>query len=395
MPSSILIIGGGFGGIQAALSLARKKIPAAGIRLIDPKSYFEYHAALYRFATGSSPMEACIPYRDIFEGSGIDVVEDSAAKIDLTEKVVTGASGSHYHFDTLILALGSVTTTFGIEGIEQHSYGMKSATEAIRLKLHIESAFNEATLADIERKKTLLHLVVVGGGATGVELAGELASYTRMLALRHRLDLSLVQIDLIEATERILGNLPPRVSALVEKRLRSLGVNVITGKSLMKEDAAGIALKDGNVKTSTVVWTAGVRANPLLQNTIGLTVDRKGRVEVDEKLQAKGQRNVFILGDAAVTKFSGMAQTAIGDGRFVADVIEAGILKSDMPAYRQVPPFYSVPVGRKWAMWCRGDTVIAGYAGWILRRLADFRVYRNFLPFWKAVRALRCGCAKD
>ncbi|MSR67499.1 hypothetical protein EXS65_01560, partial [Candidatus Peribacteria bacterium] len=188
MSQSILIVGGGFGGVQAALSLARKKMKDTSIRLIDPKSYFEYHAALYRFATGSCPMEACIAYRDIFEGTDVEILKDSVSSIDLASKIATGNEGLHYRFDTLIIGLGSVGATFGIEGVSAHSYGMTSAKEALRLKKHIQDSFEEAIIASIEKRSTLLHIVVVGGGATGVEIAGELAFYARMLASKHGLD---------------------------------------------------------------------------------------------------------------------------------------------------------------------------------------------------------------
>ncbi len=391
MPESILIVGGGFGGVQAALSLARKKIPDTQIRFIDPKTYFEYHAALYRFATGSSPMEACIPYKDIFENNGVEILQDTACTIDLSKKIVTGASGSHYRFDTLILALGSVGATFGIEGVSKYSYGMTSATEALRLKMHILESFQTATIADVENRKTLMHIVVVGGGPTGVELAGELAFYARTLALEHGLDPTLVCIDLVESADKILGNLPERASRIAEERLRTLGVSVLLNQPLTREEIGKIQLKDKEILTATVVWTAGVCAHPLIQKTVGITVDRKGRATIDACLQANGYENIFVIGDGAATPYSGMAQTALYDGDFVANVIECKTKNHALPIYLPSVPLTAIPIGGEWALYVKQGRIVTGYRGWMLRRFADLQLFMKLLPFSKALRAFRCG----
>ncbi len=390
MPRSILILGGGFAGVQAALSLARKKGLDASVRLIDPKTYFEYHAALYRFVTGKSPMETCLPYRDIFDGTDVDVVRDRVVKINLDAKKVEGVSGSHYQYDTLLLALGSETSYFGIQGIQQYSYGMKSADEALKLTMHIDAVFASAVAASSENQTPLLHLVIVGGGASGVELAAELACYTKILAGKHRLDSSFVTIDLIEAMHRLLPMLPEAASAIVERRLRFLGVNILLNRSLVREEVEDVFLKDMQMKTKTVVWTAGMRGNSLVEKTAGLVLDHKGRIEVDELLRAKGNADVYVLGDLAATKQSGMAQTALYDGAFVADVISADHRGASRPTYKPKQPVYAIPVGPRWAIVIRGPWTFTGYTGWILRRLLDLRVFMTLLPLRKAWRAFRC-----
>ncbi len=389
MPHSILIVGGGFGGVEAAKTLARSRMQDVSIRLIDAKTYFEYHAALYRFITGRSPMEVCIPYRQIFAGLDVDVVQDRVDVIDLQKKTVSGRSGSSYRYDTLILALGSETTYFGVAGVKEHAYGMKTAEEALKLKMHILETVHNASTADKDAKTPLLHLVIIGGGPSGVELAGELGWYVRMLAEKHGIDPSLCTVDLIEAMPRLLPSLPDAAARKVEARLRLLGVNVYLNRSLLKEDFEQVYLKDMQMKTKTVVWTAGMRGHSLYERTMGLSLDRKYRIEVDADLLVKGRKDVFAIGDSASTKWSGMAQTALYDGHFVAKFIEANLHAGDKPIHNAAEPHYAMPVGPKWAVSCFGGRIFSGYAGWILRRYADLRVFLKLLPPMQAFSAFR------
>ncbi len=391
VPTSILIVGGGFGGVSAAKALAKKNLPDVSIRLVDPKSYFEYHAALYRFVTGRSPMEVCIPYRDIFAGTPVDIVTDRIESIDLAAKKASGSSGSEYRYDYLILAIGCETSYFGIPGIQELAYGLKSANEAVRLKNHISDVFRNAPGALPDDKNPLLHLVIVGGGASGVELAGELGGYTANIAKKSGVDPSLVTIDIIEGSSRLLPQLSASVSEKVEKRLRTLGVNIFLNRLVQKEDVRQVYLKDMQMKTKTVVWTAGTGGCSLLKSIAGLSTDKRCRIEVDEQLRAHGHKDVFVLGDAAATKYSGMAQTALRDGAFAANVIEADIQNRSLPVYEPVAPEYAVPVGPKWAAVSVGRMQFFGRIGWILRRSADFKVFLALLPLRKAIAAFRAG----
>ncbi|MSR67757.1 hypothetical protein EXS65_02970, partial [Candidatus Peribacteria bacterium] len=214
----------------------------------------------------------------------------------------------------------------------------------------------------------------------------------RMLASKHGLDPTLLHIDLLECQDRILKNLPERASRIAEERLRSLGVNVLLNQCLQKEEGEKIFVRDGEISTSTVIWTAGVRGHPLLQETVGMSVDQKGRVSVDGLLEAVGQKNIFVIGDGAATAYSGMAQTALYDANFVAEVIEAKMKDQALPTYAPSAPITRVPIGNKWALYVKNERIITGYWGWILRRFADLRVFMKLLPFTKALRVFRCGC---
>ncbi len=388
-PQKIVIIGGGFGGVRAALDLHNKRLPVC-ITLITDKPYLEYHAALYRVVTGHSPMEACIPYREIFDGTSVKVIIDKVATVDLRGNVVHGDSGFTYRFDSLVIAVGCETAYFGIPGVKEKSHGMKSANEALELKRHLHEIF-EAASKHNESQAPSGRIVIIGGGASGVELAGELAVYAKTIAKKHKLPSSMIAIDLIEAMPRLLPTLPESVSQRVLKRLQSLGVNVLLARKVLGEEDETVSLQDMQVQTKTVVWTAGLKASSLLSAIEGLIVDARGKAIVDDYLQSMGHDDVYVIGDAAATQYSGMAQTAVRDGAFVAECISRKMQNKTL--YPSVPalPVYAMPVGSGWAVVVWGRWKVYGRLGWLLRRAADMKVYLSMLSPRRAVRAYLSG----
>lgn len=385
----IVIAGGGFGGITTALDLAKKNNLAAKVILVSDKPHFEYHPALYRVVTGKSPLEVCIPLNEIFGGENVELIEDKIVQVDLTKKKLLGASGSKYHFDYLVLAMGAETAYFDIPGLAEHSFGFKSITEALRLKNHLHQVFASCETAPKEEKVCLVHIVIIGAGATGVELAGELGQYTKTLAKKHILDPSLITIDLIEAATRILPSLPEDISKKVEGRLRLQGVNIFVNRQVLAEEIEKVYLRDMEMKVKTVIWTAGVKLNQLYQQIAGLEFDKTGKVLVDEYLQAKNQKGIFVIGDAASTTYSGMAQTAISDGKTVAENISLAIQSKPLSKNKPKKPVTAIPVGAGWAAVSIGKIRIYGTLGWILRRLADLRFFASILPLRKALLAFQ------
>lgn len=388
----ILIIGGGFAGVAAALAIEKKHLPNTKVTLIADRPHFEYHGALYRTVTGNSPLEVCIPLRDIFAGKNVEVLEDRAVSLDKTEKFVLGLSGSRYQYDYLVLTLGSVTNYFGIDGLEKYSYGMKTVAEAIRLKRHISETLLTCKIDFTNKTEQICdaHFVVIGAGATGVELSSEISIYARKLAGQYGVDPSLVTVDLIEAAPKILPSLPAFFTNRIEHHLRGLGVNIFLNRSVEREECEDIYIKDMQMKVRTVVWTAGVRANPLYES-VGLTVDKRGKVEVDAQLRAKGEADIFIGGDGANTKQSGMAQAALEHGSHIARVIAALVGGATPPELNEKNPIYAIPSGSGWAGILWGKSVLYGRLGWWLRRLADFSVFFSILPLSKAIAVFRNG----
>lgn len=385
----IVVVGGGFAGVRAALDLAAASLKAVKIILVADKPHFEYSPALYRVVTGRSPLEVCVPLQDIFGGTCVQVVRDTITEARLGENVVIGSSGSSYRYDYLVLALGSESSYFGIPGLADFSFSFKSISEALRLKRHLHESFAACKASLNAGNVCTANIVIVGGGASGVEAAGELAVYTRELAEKHHLDPGIINIDLIEAAPHLLPALPADIGARAAERLRYLGVNIFLNQTVLKEEVYGVYLKDMEIKTKTLIWTAGVKPNHLYAEIKGLEMDKRGRVIVDEFLRTKSYENVFVAGDAASTVYAGMAQTALHDGSFIACAIAKKVRGEGLRAYIPHKPAYAIPVGPGWAAVLLGPMRVFGFLAWVLRRFADLRFFFSVLPFRKAILAWR------
>ena len=380
----VVIVGGGFGGVRAALKLSGHS--EVEVKLIAENTYFEYHAALYRSATGRSPLEVAIPLQNFFAKSkNIEVVQDKVETIDTKARHVVGASGSRWNYDKLILATGSVTAYFGIKGLKRYSHGVKSIHEALELKRHLHD-----TLVSGHAES---NYVVIGGGATGVELSAELTAYISSIRRRHHLLERPFAVSLVEAAERVVPQLPLSYSARIQRRLQKLGVNLYLKTPVTAETYESIKLPGGSIHTHTVIWTAGVTNNPLFAKHDFFKLGRGQKVSVDKHLQA--HEDIYVIGDSAETEFSGMAQTALHDANFVADNLLRQLHGRPLKTYQAKRPIYAIPVGPRWSAIRWGRAEIYGYPGWILRRLADLRLYLKFLPLGKALTTWRFGITID
>lgn len=385
----VVIVGAGFAGIRAALDLEARKLPNTKITLIANKHHFEYYPRIYRVVTGESPLEVCIRLDEIFAGTEVDVIVDSVASVDTANHKVVGSSGSNYSYTDLVMALGSETVYFGIEGVKERAYGFKSIEEALKLKAHLHEMFDKYLASDKENLVSQLHVVVVGGGPSGVEFAGELNKYMHTLAKRHGIDNTFITVDIVEAAPRLVPMLPEDVSKKIHKRLHNLGVNIFLNRTVVKEDVDEIEMKDMSMKTNTIVWTAGSRPNHFYATVAGLDLHKSGRVLVDEYMQASKLPHVYILGDSALTKYSGLAQTAIYDGEFVADNLYREYTGKTKKKYHPKKVAYAVPVGKHWAAVSVGPFKTYGFIAWVIRQIVDLRFFLSILPLRKALRAFR------
>ncbi|MCD8507894.1 MAG: NAD(P)/FAD-dependent oxidoreductase [Candidatus Pacebacteria bacterium] len=390
MNTHIIIVGGGFAGVRTALDLAHRfrHTDTIEITLISNYPFFEYYPAMYRVVTGSSPMRVQIPLGDIFEHTRVRLVHDTVERIDTATKTVICEGGETYVGDMLVLALGSEMNYFNIEGLEQVSFNFKSVHKALELKKHIHQLFERARPEEVDETLVALNFLVVGAGPSGVELAGELALYARALAQKHNIPESFISINLIQASSRILPTFPEEVSARATQRLRMLGVNVLPNRTLIQGKSWTALLKDMNMGTRTIIWTAGVKTNNVFQSLVDhFEFDGKGRVIVDEYLQAKGHEHIFIAGDNAATPFSGLAQTALYDGAYIARSIEAHVLGKKKTLYTPRPVAFDVPVGPGWAALVIGNRTFYGRLPWLVRHIIDFKFYLSILSLPKAWRA--------
>jgi NADH:ubiquinone reductase (H+-translocating) len=373
-PKKILVIGGGFGGIRAAVRLSKHK--EFEVTLISANDTFAYYPQLYHAATGGVRSESALPLSEVLAGTRVTFMQDTITKLDPESQTVASLTTT-YLYDELILALGSVTNYFGIKGLPEYSYDIKTIEGAERFKKHLHD--------ELLDHKPDLNYVVVGGGPTGVELAAALVAYQHRIVRLHGITKPKYNIQLVEAAPRILPRSPEAISARVHRQLQSLGITVLTGAVVQGETAKTLQLQGKSIATRSVVWTAGMANNPFFKANAQLfKLAKNGKVEVDEYLQS--HPHVYVIGDNAATQYSGMAQTAIYD----ADVVTLNLIRSfyDQPQlpYHPKAPISVIPAGEYWAAVQWGRLHLYGYIGYILRRLADLIAYADIETWPKALR---------
>lgn len=389
MTHRILIVGGGFGGVTVARHLGKKHLPGVEITLLTDRPWLEYYGVLYRLIRGAHPSQACIPLKMILP-DGVTVAIDRATSVDVASKTVTGEKAT-YGYDQLVLAPGAEPAYFGIPGMKEHSLTVAHAGHALRLRDDIRAVIEAMKAAPEAERKKLGTFAVIGAGATGVEMSGDMLHEARELATAAGLDPSLVTVDLIEAADRVLPITEPACSAKTLARLKKIGVNVMLQTAVESAEKGKLLLKGGGaIEAGMILWTAGVKAHGMLAGVAGMELDKRGRAVVDERLKAKGVADVFVLGDAASTQYAGMAQTAIDDGVFVANVIAAERAGKTAPTYAPRPPAYAIPAGPNWAAVKYMFIRAYGFPGYVLRRLADIHVYMLVMP-WRFIHQAYFG----
>jgi NADH dehydrogenase len=377
----VVIIGGGFGGVKAAMELANK--PGFEVTLISDTTNFEYHGALYRTATGRSPMEVVVPLREIFErAKNVSVVLDRITKLNPKAKSVKSESGTIYPYDTLILALGNVINYFGLEGMEEKAFCVNTIKHTIALRHELITQFKSGKQVSI---------TVIGGGPSGVEMAGELDNFARKVTTKYRKKYIQPKVTLIEGADRLLSVFDPVLSAKVYKRLYKLGVDIRLSTKVNSCEVGKVCLDSGDIESDVIIWTAGTKLPDFYTYNGNFFTLERGRIAVDGYLRAKGQRGIFILGDNAATQFSGMAQTALYDAVFVVQNLLAVRKKAKAKVYKPKRPVYIVPVGASWAAYQSDKHQISGYRGWLYRRQADLAILKNFTPYKQALKRWRRG----
>jgi NADH dehydrogenase len=370
--NKIVIVGGGFGGIKAALELSRSGEFA--VTLVNDQPDFRYNPTLYHTATGGLMRQSSISIASLLEGSSIEFVHGTAEKLDRKKQAIKLVGGKTLTYGTLVLALGVVTNYFHIPGLAEYSYGIKSPAEVTRFKQHLHTLIEDGGKPD-------LNYIIVGGGPTGIELAGALPAYLHKIMKDHHIKDRRVHIKLVEAAPRLLPRSNQKTSRAVAKRLEKLGIEIMLGKTVEGESSDELTVDHKAIKSHTVVWTAGTTNNPFFANNTFTLTDR-GKVVVDDHLLA--EKNIYVLGDNAGTPFSGLAQTAVYDGHYVAHDIEAKWYGNEGVPYRAKTPATVIPVGPGWAVFEYRQLVITGRLGWSIREAADWIGFHDLEPWWKA-----------
>lgn len=370
----IVIIGGGFGGIQTALKLSGDDRFA--VTLVTNRPDFHYFPSLYRTATGGKRMISSIPLTEIFQGKPVHIILDEAVGIDREKRVVTTKVRHTIGYEAVVLSLGVQTNYFNIEGLKELSFGIKTPDDAEELKAHLHRQL-------IEEGKPDTNYVIVGGGPTGIELASSLVSYLKSMLKSHGLEHRTAHVDLVEAAPRLVPRMPKDISIMVRRRLRKLGIRLYLSTVVQAQTADALMVHDKAIRSHTVVWTAGVTNHPFFKdNAFQLT--KSGKVRVDQYLQS--EPGIYVIGDNADTPYSGMAQTALNDGAYVAENLKRVASHQDPKPYQAKKPIYVLPAGNGWAAVLWGKVRIYGRLGWILRSLADLVAYNDFEPWQLATR---------
>ncbi len=367
----VVIIGGGFGGLSAARALGRAE---ADILLIDRQNHHVFQPLLYQVATaGLSPADIAWPIRRLLRRQrNTRVLMAEVTGIDCRRRRVL-TSLSEHAWDYLIVATGATHAYFGHDEWAPVAPGLKQIADATHIRRRILMAFEraEGTEALTERER-LLTFVVVGGGPTGVEMAGaisELARKALAADFRH-IDPRTARVVLIEAGPRVLSSFPERLSDYTVRALERLGVTVIRNSPVTGCDAAGVTLGDRRIAAGTVVWAAGVEASPVAA-WLGVAADRAGRVRVDARLRLPGRDDLFVIGDAALYAgadgrvLPGLAPVAKQQGAWVGRLIAAGMAGRPEPApFRYRDAGQLATIGRRAAVVDFGRIRFTGWPAW-------------------------------
>jgi NADH:quinone reductase (non-electrogenic) len=367
----VVIVGAGFGGLEAAKRLGKEPVD---VTVIDKRNYHLFQPLLYQVATADlSPADVAWPIRSIFaKYPNVRVVLGRVESIDLKAREVV-SDRLRLPYDYLILATGSYHSYFGHDEWARYAPGLKRIIDATEIRKRILLAFELAEIATSdEERKRLLTFVIIGGGPTGVEMAGaiaELARYSLASDFRN-INPSAARVMLVEASDRLLGAFPEKLSAYAKRALEKLGVEVVLNRSVEVRGKDGAFIGDMLIPTASMIWAAGV-AVPHLKDWLPVETDRTGRVMVMPDLSLAGYPNIFVVGDAASIPWRdgltvpGIAPAAKQGGRYAANVILASVQGKPKPApFRYRHQGNLATIGRHAAIVDFGKVSLTGSLAW-------------------------------
>jgi NADH dehydrogenase len=368
----VVIVGGGFGGLWAARALRRA---AVSVTLVDRRNHHLFQPLLYQVATAAlSPGEIAYPIRAVMARySNVRVELADAIAVDAAARELKLSDG-RLPYDFLILATGAHNFYFGHDDWEANAPGLKSLEEALEIRRRILIAFEKAERETIEaRRRELLTFVIIGGGPTGVELAGAIAEISRQVIARdfRAIDPSKARIVLLEAGPRILPTFPAQLAAKAERALRARQVEVRTGAPVTAVEAGSVAAGVDLIESQTIIWAAGVTASPIAKS-LGVPLDRGGRVIVNPDLTVPGHPEIFVIGDLAALKddrgkaIPGLAPAAMQMGRHAASNIARACEGKPYENFRYRDKGNLATIGRASAVADLGWIKVSGFAAWIL-----------------------------
>ena len=380
-PHRVLILGGGFAGLVAAQTLKRAGVD---ITLLDKRNFHLFQPLLYQVATGSlSPAEIAAPIRAVLSHQkNVEVLLGEAVDIDPQAKKVLLADGEAFPYDTLIIATGSQTSYYGNDQWRENAPSLKSIEEATRMRHKLLYAFERAERAETEaEERAWLTFVIVGAGATGLELAGALAEIAHH-TLKHdfrRIRPQEARIILMEGGPRVLSPYPEDLSAKAEKLVKNLGVEIMLGAFVTNIDADGVSYKhgetSGTLPARTVFWAGGVTTTPFAHKVaerLNAETDRSGRFKVNPDLTVPNHPEIFVLGDLAISydvkgnPLPGVAQVAIQGGKYAAKLIKARLAGRTLPPFKYFDKGDMAVIGRAAAVANVFGVHVSGFVAWFI-----------------------------
>ena len=378
-PHEVVIIGGGFGGLNATQALRRAPVK---VTLLDRRNHHLFQPLLYQVATGGlSPANIASPLRAILKRQrNVQVLLAEATEIDVANHRVVLSDGE-VSYDTLVVATGARHHYFGNDQWEQFAPGLKTIEDALEIRRRVLLAFEAAEReSDPDELRSWLTFVIIGAGPTGVELAGALSEIAHDTFKRdfRSINPADAEILLLDGADRVLPTYPPALSAKAEAALARLGATVRTGGIVTDIQPHSVTVRFGerneSILAHTVLWTAGVQASPLghsLAKATGAEVDRSGRVVVEPDLSLPGHPEIFVIGDLAHVSHQtgeplpGLAAVAVQQGRYVADLVKRRLRGESLAPFRYKDRGSLATIGRAAAVADLGRIRLSGWLGWL------------------------------
>ncbi len=368
----IVILGGGFGGLYTARGL---KGVDAQVTIVDRHNYHLFQPLLYQVAMAAlNPADIAAPIRGILRRQkNARVILGEATGVDVNAKRVQLADGSSLSYDHLVVATGATHSYFGHPEWERFAPGLKTIDDALEIRRRVLLAFEAAEReTDPDKQKTWLTFVVIGAGPTGVELAGALSEIARQTLVRdfRNFHPEAARVILLEGRERVLPPYPPDLSEKARRQLENLGVEVITNAVVTDVNDQEVRMGERVIPTRTILWGAGVQASPLAKS-LGVPLDRAGRVLVEPDLTIPGHKDVFVLGDLAAVRqpdgsyVPGVAPAAIQEGQHTAMNLERAVAGQPLRAFRYRDKGSLATIGRAAAVADFGKVRFGGFFAWM------------------------------
>lgn len=366
----VVIVGGGFGGLNAAKKLKKADVD---VLVIDKTNHHLFQPLLYQVASAAlSPGEIAIPIREILrKQQNATVIMGDVVNIDKAAKQVVMLNGDRIGYDFLILAVGARHSYFGNDKWEEFAPGLKTIKDALHIREEVLISFEKAErMANQEEAAKYLNFIVIGGGPTGVEMAGALAEIAHKTMFKNfrRIKPEKSKIYLVEAFSHILPSYPEKLASYAHKDLEKLGVIVLVGKKVTNITAEGAQIEETFYPCKNIIWAAGNQAAPLLK-TLNVPLDRPGRVIVEPDLSIPGNPEIFVIGDAACTigkggkPLPGISPVAIQQGKYVAKLIKKGGKRSP---FRYFDKGSMATIGKGKAIAQIGKLQFTGLFAWFL-----------------------------